>query len=306
MNAPCGREAVLTLTISAVERDTGLSKDTLRMWERRYGFPVPDRDANGERVYPLHQVEKLQLIKRLMDRGHRPGKIITRSVDDLQALDHHLRAEVEPTDNVRAMIDLVRTHQLPELRRQLFQLLMRDGLKDFVLETVSKLNGAVGDAWMRGEMAVFEEHLYTELVQMVLRNAIATIPQQARRPRVLLTTFPNESHGLGLLMVEALLTLEGATCIPLGVETPLPQIARAAQAHQADVVALSFSANFNEKQAQSGLQDLRGMLDGAIEIWAGGRGLSRARKPIDGVRVAVDLATTADAVSNWRKHNSTF
>ena len=35
--------------IAAVERDTGLSKDVLRMWERRYGFQVPKRDANSER-----------------------------------------------------------------------------------------------------------------------------------------------------------------------------------------------------------------------------------------------------------------
>jgi hypothetical protein len=35
------------LPIAAVERDTGLAKDTLRVWERRYGFPQPGRDANG-------------------------------------------------------------------------------------------------------------------------------------------------------------------------------------------------------------------------------------------------------------------
>ncbi len=45
--------AVITLSIAAVERDTGLSKDTLRVWERRYGFPTPGRDTLGERAYPL-------------------------------------------------------------------------------------------------------------------------------------------------------------------------------------------------------------------------------------------------------------
>jgi DNA-binding transcriptional regulator YiaG len=40
------------LPIAAVERDTGLSKDTLRVWERRYGFPQPARDGAGERLYP--------------------------------------------------------------------------------------------------------------------------------------------------------------------------------------------------------------------------------------------------------------
>ena len=43
----------VAVTIAAVERETGLSKDTLRIWERRYGFPEPLRDANGERLYPI-------------------------------------------------------------------------------------------------------------------------------------------------------------------------------------------------------------------------------------------------------------
>src|SRR5512135_1079870 len=74
------------LPIAAVERDTGLSKDTLRVWERRYGFPQPLRDANGERVYPQAQVDKLRLVKRLMDQGYRPGKIADCTVEQLQAL----------------------------------------------------------------------------------------------------------------------------------------------------------------------------------------------------------------------------
>ena len=72
--------------IAAVERDTGLSKDVLRMWERRYGFPVPDRDDNGERSYPADQVDRLRLIKRLMDQGHRPGKLIATPTTELTAL----------------------------------------------------------------------------------------------------------------------------------------------------------------------------------------------------------------------------
>mgnify|MGYP003347622001 CR=1 FL=1 len=66
----------LTVSIAAVERDTGIGKDTLRIWERRYGFPTPGRDGFGERSYPLEQVEKLRVIKRLLDQGHRPGRIV--------------------------------------------------------------------------------------------------------------------------------------------------------------------------------------------------------------------------------------
>ena len=54
--------AVVHLSISAVERDTGLSKDNLRVWERRYGFPNPQRDAFGERIYPLEQVDRKSVV----------------------------------------------------------------------------------------------------------------------------------------------------------------------------------------------------------------------------------------------------
>ena len=39
------------------------------MWERRYGFPKPGRDENGERQYTLAEIAKLRAIKRLMDVG---------------------------------------------------------------------------------------------------------------------------------------------------------------------------------------------------------------------------------------------
>ena len=74
------------LNISAVERETGLSKDVLRMWERRYGFPDPQRDGNAERQYAADEVAKLRAIKRLMDTGLRPGKLIRQSLDELNAL----------------------------------------------------------------------------------------------------------------------------------------------------------------------------------------------------------------------------
>ena len=48
----------LVLNISAAERETGLSKDVLRMWERRYAFPKPSRDDNGEAAQWLNQLRK--------------------------------------------------------------------------------------------------------------------------------------------------------------------------------------------------------------------------------------------------------
>ena len=298
----------LAHNISAVERETGLSKDVLRMWERRYGFPKPSRDENGERKYSLADTAKLRSIRRLMDVGVRPGKIIGLSLDELNALadarapQRHDGA-APPLD--RDVVTMLKGHDAPSLQHAMTQWLMRQGLQRFVLETVAPLNRAVGDAWMRGDLQVFEEHLYTEQLQIALRAAINAFPRHTGSPRMLLTTFPAEQHGLGLLMVEALVVPEGALCISLGPQTPLMDIRRAAVAHKANIVALSFSASFPVRQASDGLSALRRDLPPHVTLWAGGEMTRRVRKTLPGVVLIPDLASTIVALRSWRAHRVT-
>ena len=44
-------EAPQGYSIRVASRLTGVSSDTLRMWERRYGFPKPERNESQVRVY---------------------------------------------------------------------------------------------------------------------------------------------------------------------------------------------------------------------------------------------------------------
>ena len=290
-----------SLNISAVERDTGLSKDTLRVWERRYAFPNPARDQHGERVYPIEQVEKLRLIKRLMDCGHRPGKIIGQSIEILRALGAEPGKESTGPVDLEIFLNLISSHQLPELRSLLSQTMARSGLQNFILKTIVPLNVAVGDAWMSGRLAVFEEHLYSELVQNLLRNAIAAIQPQGRTPRVLLTSLPQEQHSIGLLMAEAILAVEDASCIPLGPQTPMADIVTAARVHHADIVALSFSSSYPETKVAESLKQLRLALPVSKHLWAGGNGAARLRKPIEGVQTVVSFEKMVDMVKLWRE-----
>jgi DNA-binding transcriptional MerR regulator/methylmalonyl-CoA mutase cobalamin-binding subunit len=297
----------LTYNIAAVERDTGLSKDVLRMWERRYGFPTPARDGNGDRLYSADQVERLRLIKRLMDLGHRPGKLIATPYEELAALaPRRLAASPavaeEHAPELDELIDLVRRHEGGAYLQAMQQRLARQGLQRFVQDTVSPLARRVGEAWEQGTLEVFEEHLFTELTKRLLRQLIATLPS-GRRPRILLTTLPGEQHLLGLLMAEALFALEGAECIPLGTQTPLLEICRAADAHQADVVALSFSAAFPARQIPTLLLQLRMGLPDAIGLWAGGGGIARLELG-EGIVPMRTLDDALHALTAWRETNT--
>ena len=303
MNAPNLSETAFS--IAAVERDTGLAKDTLRVWERRYGFPAPARDANGERLYPADQVEKLRMIRRLLDHGRRPARIVGASVEELSAmLDACLCPEGgTPAGRDDGLLQLVRLHRSVELAAALRQALMKQGLQRFVAETVAPLAAAVGEAWMRGEVDVPEEHLFTEQVQNVLRSAIGAHAASAGRPRVLLTTFPEEEHVLGLLMAEAMLVPEGASCLSLGTRTPLADIRSAAVGGGFDIVGLSFSIAYPARQAIDGLLELRSLLPEGIELWAGGAAVRDKQKRLPGIRVVGDLEDTMAALQEWRARN---
>ena len=306
--APSG----VTLSIAAVERDTGLSKDTLRIWERRYGFPTPGRDTAGERCYPLDQIEKLRVIKRLMDAGHRPGRVVALPMAQLQVLTEQT-VDLAPRGAVAALagagsadlkahLQLIREHDMAGLRAALCRLQARVGLAPFLNDVVAPLNVAVGDAWLHGDLQLWEEHLYTETLQVLLRQAIAAVPPlpAPTGPRVLLTTFPGEPHTLGLLMAEAMLTLEGCPCVNLGTQTPPWDIVLATRACNSDIVALSFTACLNPNQVIEGLNELRAKLPPRVDLWAGGGAPVLHRRRLPGVQPFATLETVPAALAAWR------
>jgi DNA-binding transcriptional MerR regulator/methylmalonyl-CoA mutase cobalamin-binding subunit len=287
------------ISIAAVERDTGLGKDTLRVWERRYGFPQPLRDAFGERVYPAEQVEHLRLIKRLMDQGQRPGALLRQPMAELNERLAAGPARVGADDTADWIVPMLKARDIDPLRAELAQRLARDGLERFVIETVPALNRRIGEGWMAGEIAIFEEHLYTELVQNQLRSSIHALGGRGTRPQILLTTVKDEEHILGLLMVEALLAANGAFALSLGAQTPIADIVGAARATNTDIVALSFSGAYPWRKSRDALIELRAALPERTELWAGGSGLAGRGRSVAGVRIIGELRDIAPTLAEW-------
>lgn len=304
------------LSISAVERDTGIAKDTLRVWERRYEFPKPLRDANDDRAYPVDQVEKLKLLKRLLDQGHRPGRVVQLPIEELRQLNtkpalekeiSHSRSSLISQDEMTRYLDLLRSHQTEALRILLSTTMMKIGLDRFVIELVAPLIKNIGEYWADGKIEIHEEHIFTEQIKHLLRTAISSVPrghagqsEDLARPRILLTTFPQEPHSLGLLMAEALMALEGCVCVSLGTQTPILEIAQAARAQKADIVALSFSSQINQNQVVDGLKELKSKLAPGVEIWAGGDNQALRKRPLEEVKILTALHDISESVKVWR------
>ena len=287
-----------------------------RVWERRYGFPNPGRDGFGERLYPIDQVDKLRVLRRLMDAGHRPGKLIHLPMHALLLLgrQERLPASAAPAQTAAASVTapdvgefltLIRSRQPEVLRRSLAQALLRLGLERFVFDVAAPLARLIGEVWPRDELESFDERLSIESLQTVMRGALASISSPGAPPTVILTTVPGEPHGLGLLMTESLLSLQGCRCLSLGVQTPLWDAVLAARAHRADVLALSFSSALNAAQLVDSLAELREMLPATIGIWAGGDSPALRRHRLAGVEVLAGLHEIAPQIARWRLTTST-
>lgn len=315
--------SVKTWSIAEVERETGLGKDTLRVWERRYGFPVPLRDQLAERAYPDEQVQRLRLIKRLLDAGHRPGKIVSLPFDQLQVL---LIAPQESRRGARARVVMpVAASPLLEaesqwlqwlsedrtdlIRQALQQQIVRQGLGTVINQLVSPLCVLVGEAWLRGDLSVYQEHLFTETLQSVLREAIASVDASGQnlqqRPRVLLTTTPTEQHGLGLLMAESHFALESCVRFVLGTSTPIADMVQAVNQLNIDVLALSFSAYASRRDMVDSLRQILDLLPPGVEVWVGGSAAAlHSRALPDPVRIMRKASDVSIEVQSWRERHS--
>ena len=70
--------------ISAVARLTGISSHVLRVWERRYSVVDPQRSESKRRQYTQSDIQRLSLLKTLVDNGHAIGTIASLSTEQLE------------------------------------------------------------------------------------------------------------------------------------------------------------------------------------------------------------------------------
>ena len=73
------------LSIGDVANATGISTDTIRVWERRYGKPVPIRLPSGHRRYTVDQMHWLRRVAEALAQGARPSKVVKADEAELDA-----------------------------------------------------------------------------------------------------------------------------------------------------------------------------------------------------------------------------
>src|SRR5450755_1231480 len=281
-----------SLHIREVVRITGLRREQLYMWQRRYGFPNPARDGFGDRVYPPDQIARLKVIKQLLSEGWRAGAVVPLAESALQSMLGIAVEDPEPlADEIAVAVKLLAEHRVGELQNHLSKLLVGQGMRRFLEQTLIPLNEAIHEHVVRGDMQNFQELRFADLAQRLLRDVTRLVRPTRNASQILLASPPNDPNQLGLAILELLLFTEGVNCLTLGSGVPGQEIAGAAAAYKVNMVVLLFDRGISGKIAGQEIRSLRNELPADMPLVVSGRAVNLLAKAIPNVRTAADFSS---------------
>lgn len=269
------------VSIGVAAQLAGLGVETLRNWERRYGFPTPARTEGRQRLYAPETVERLQLIARAMAQGRRAGDVVPLSRAELEALLGISRGAGElflatPRDaqdaEVSALLDAALRMDGAALDELLRRHWYRLGPVAFMEQVVARFLWRVGELWERGRMSVAHEHFASERLRDFLTAQWRPLSDRARGPLVICAALPGEQHVLGLHMVAALVALSGWRVMFLGADLPIDELLRAIAQARPRALMISLAASARAAERRPLIEGLRAQLPDEIALLLGGAG----------------------------------
>jgi len=283
------------MTIGSVSRATGIPTNTLRTWERRYGFPQPERTDGGQRVYSRTVVPHLVLVREAIAAGHRPRQLLTLTLDDLRDLIGSSTPRPQHTEpGVPSVPEVWKTAVFgldgAALDFALRQERSHRGTLRFLVDCIGPFVHWLGDTWAAGDIAIYHEHFASGRVRAVLDETWRSLAPSGRAT-VVCATISGEPHDLGVHMAAVAVAAGGKRPLVLPGETPLSEIVSAVKSSGASRVAISLSAHSNSPVHHEQIHALRAALPVACEIWVGGQG---APEPSDGIRIVSDLTKLSE------------
>ena len=262
--------------LRAVIRRTGLTADVIRAWERRYGAVNPSRSEGGQRLYSESDVVRLALLRKAAADGHSIGEIARLDSAALEVLATQGRAgHGRPDDGSAAALvvaeAIAATESLDQstLEAVLKRAVLTLGATRFIDSIAADVLRQVGDRWHAGTLAPFHEHLASDTVRRVLAWVSDAYEPERRAPCVVVATPAGEYHELGAMIAAAAASEESWRVVYLGANLPAADIAAAAKAVSADVVALSLVYGNGGAATREIVETARALPDGVALVVGG-------------------------------------
>lgn len=283
--------------IKTVAAMTGIPKNTLVAWERRYGVIRPRRLPNGYRMYSDRDVAVIEALKRHLANGYQISEaieLIERAEATGDAASENAPAVAAPSGEAYAAVRDELLAALVEYRREDAAAVHARLAAVPFLTAIEHVHfpvlRVIGQRWAAGEISVAQEHFASafirdQLVAMLL--ALGGGPEGGEH--VACATFPGEQHELALLGLAICLALSGKRVTYLGANLPADALAGFCLEHRPGLVCISIVMEQPAEAVLAYARGLREAIDGSTAIVIGGAGCPiHEPSPIDGVRFEDD------------------
>lgn len=257
-----------------VTRLTGLSADTIRVWERRYRAVNPERTDGGKRRYSSPQVRRLSLLRRATELGHTISEVANLNEDDLERIIASTRApgpKPEHGDFDQLIDDYLEVIAQFDVRRA-DEILTRTAAimppLAFSLQFILPLIRRVGDLWCTGDLAVAQEHIVSSQLRSLLGTLMRHVTPPIGASRIVVAAPEGHRHEFGAFVGAFIAASRGLEPIYLGADLPAEQIALATKRSGSDIVLLSVVRDCSERELADLRRDLT-RLAAVSEVWLG-------------------------------------
>jgi DNA-binding transcriptional MerR regulator len=286
-----------THRIHRVSKLTGLSKDVIRVWERRFGLLKPTRGANRYRNYSDEDVMMLRYLKEQLDGGASIGELAKLGREELvtRARASAPRAAVVENMFGRLLRELVST--LNPLDRVTFERRLNGAVAvvpfDEALQGILlPLQEQVGQLWHDGHVGIAVEHYVTSQIQQKIFSAMNQLPVAEFGASVVVACPPGEEHDIAALAVAYQCRVRGCRVYYLGANVPIAALVKLCREVKPDLTILSFPIVRSEDKVTELIQALVQDVSILSDLAVGGHGALALRDRFinSGVEVLEDFS----------------
>lgn len=241
-------------SIKDVEALTGIKPHTLRIWEQRYGIPLPKRTATNIRFYTNDDLKLLLNVAMLNRQGYKISKITKMSKEELDQLvvDISLNSEDETIhleSLIKAMFSLDESRFIHVFQSSVDQI----GFEASFTKLVFPLLSRIGIMWQTGSINPVYEHFISHIIRLKLFVATESLPpiNLAVAKKFVLFLPSHETHELSLLFANYLIRAAGHHTNYLGPNLPLNDLNPVMKIYKADyMLTVLTSSKINQTPIQ--------------------------------------------------------
>ena len=261
--------------INRVAKLSGLSKDVIRVWERRYGVVQPTRGANRYRLYTDDEVTLLRYLKAAVEKGESIGELVTQGREALlgHAKTNALTSEVGSAPYEGFIGELITA--LNPLDRETFERRLNGAVavipfEEALHKILLPLQERVGHLWHDGRLGVGVEHYVTKQVQQKIFAAMNQLPMTEYGPKIVVACPSGEQHEIAAQAVAYLCSARGCRVSYLGPNTPLAELAAFCQLGTPKLILLSLTSVPTPDDALDFVREVRKLLMAHAPVAVGG------------------------------------